>query len=279
MLGVHQQVMDYLVDEYAVERKSMDLSRGGKHAKLKFPWEGKVVSLTLPMSPSDTNWFVVKCGDVRRLLGPPPPKNANGRLKRTLDDLTRDVCSVVVSAPLPDTATSEEPLALKLREALPTSLALYGSNKQLQVNVPADLADEFYSSRGPRGCVVDFTAPDLFTVRHTQGDKPAIVPSGELFHRLQVGASDIWNRIGAFNATKAEAWLEGGRIRVRLTEPFQKPGRKQAQPLVEAERPVKLDDSLLKSLLASIAEVESTTPYRLERDEAGFFWRAVLEVR
>jgi hypothetical protein len=91
----HAPITDYLRETYRVT--DVDLSRRGKHCKCAFTYNGKRVTVTLPLSPSDANWVAIKKGDIRRALGPPPPP-ANGHAPRKLEAMTQ---TLVASAMAP----------------------------------------------------------------------------------------------------------------------------------------------------------------------------------
>jgi|GEM_PF-4402815 len=91
-------VIRYLRDEYDI-RSAVVLQN--KHRKLSFPYHGKRITLTLPVSSGDQDWLKITLGQVRAALGPPPEKQR--RLRRTLDSMTADLRPL---APLETTNTN-----------------------------------------------------------------------------------------------------------------------------------------------------------------------------
>ena len=210
------QVVDYLRRAYAIQ--TVDVDERGRHTRLGFEWHGRTVKLTLnDRNASDgSNLLEMKLQDIRRMLGPPlrDPDAAPERLRRTLDELTAEIPEVT---PLADPVEEAEPVPTPepRRDSLPAKVAAYLSNKTLTMLLPGRLVAEFYQARGPRGVKVDFVAPDLWTVRHSPADRPSFREEGD-YQKLQVGGAQTLERLGAFKATPAECWLEGGCLRVRL---------------------------------------------------------------
>ena len=220
MTTIHEyrrEVRDYLRTGYGVT----DIEElHGKHTKFRFAYNGRTILLPLndrngagKSSASD-----MKLQDIRRMLGPPPldPDAAPERPRRTLDELMAEIPE---ATPLADPVEEADPVPSPepRRDALPARVAVYPSNKTLTMFLPERLVAEFYRAGGPRGVKVDFVAPDLWTVRHSPADRPSFREEGDC-QKLQVGGAPTLERLGAFKATPAECWLEGGCLRVRLTE-------------------------------------------------------------
>lgn len=222
MTTVHEyrrEVRDYLRAGYAIT----DIEElHGKHTKFKFVYNGRTVLLPLndQNGAGGSSAPDMKLQDIRRMLGPPPhdPDAAPDRPRRTLDEMTAEAAA---AAPPPAAGVPSEEYASESApqpRGTPTTVALYESNSLLTFLLPDALVADFYRGARTRGVRCDFTAPDLWTLRHTEAERPAPVEAHAGWYRLKIGGIFTYHRIGAFKATPAEVWLEGGCLRVRLTE-------------------------------------------------------------
>ena len=213
----------------------LNIISAGKHRKAAFTYNGKRCTVTLATSPSDIAAVQVKLGDIRRLLGPPPDDEPSPREPRTLAAMTAGLKPLgnghATSSPLPTVVAATEP------RTWPCTVSLRDANKCLEFKLALPAADAFGRDAG---CRVDFTAPDLFTVRHTdersrfgRAEPPRIKPDG----RLALGATAIMKRIGGpFASTPATATLVGGALQVRLME------APRARQRLDRETPTDLPD-------------------------------------
>jgi hypothetical protein len=280
-----REIAAYL-KQYQIEDLSIDKGRGG-HRKCTFVYRGKRCTVTLASSPSDSDAVHIKLGDIRRLLGPPPDSDEEKeKPRRTLAAMTAELkpSNGHVSE---TTETTVSPSA-KSPGWWSCTVALRGANKCLEFRFPPAAADAFGRDLG---CSVAFTAPDLFTVRHSEepskfGRKstPRINDRG----RLMFGGTDILKRIGQFGSTQARCQLVGGVLQVKLTRPPSEPAA--AKPTVVRRAPVpksapepeepttkikgvpSIADAGMEALRL-IARVERESPYRLVKTTGGWEFR------
>jgi hypothetical protein len=230
------RVLDYVTENYHIKHDDMEVTKGSSHFKIKVSFNNRVITITVPCTPEDSNWFAIKCGDIRRVLGPPLEKEQ--RASTTLNALTEDLHNKAqklngnghhTAAPVTPSVV-ESLVTLKKHKA---RVGLYASNKSLAIILPYEIVTDFNRGyKGPIGFKADFTSPDRFVIRHGQADKPKPMErdDGVLF---QCGGADVWERLGAFSTTPAEAWMENGCIQIKLME---KP-RKQGAPRQQVELP------------------------------------------
>lgn len=261
MTTIHEyrrEVRDYLRTGYGVT----DIEElHGKHTKFRFAYNGRTILLPLndrngagKSSASD-----MKLQDIRRMLGPPPldPDAAPERPRRTLDELMAEIPE---ATPLADPVEEADPVPSPepRRDALPARVAVYPSNKTLTMFLPERLVAEFYRAGGPRGVKVDFVAPDLWTVRHSPADRPSFREEGDC-QKLQVGGAPTLERLGAFKSTPAECWLEGGCLRVRLTEAPHRYGEPVRKVKVEPSKVITKEPLAVADVHPDTIPVPSTT--------------------
>ncbi len=151
----HRPILDYLRDEYNVTDTSVIQNARGGHYKMTFRYRGEPRTVTLPSSPGDPNWIQIKKGDIRRLLGPPPPRYQT-KQKRTLTDMTAQL------VPLGD-----GPAPPLERQG---SVALRASNRALTFLVPPEVRSAFVANGG-ESTHIEFHKPDAWTIRHGPGPR------------------------------------------------------------------------------------------------------------
>lgn len=297
---IQQELIAFLSDTYRVE--DAEIVSGGKHPKIKFTYNGKRFTSAVPGTSSDVRAFENQKSQLRRVLGAPPDPEAP-RAPRTLAAMTAALKPLTFKEPTPmanpTTTTAGNPVIAN------GGLALHISNKILRFYVPNVIRDKFYSAwSGPRGCRVDFTAPDLWTIRHGENDKCQIKAVG-----LEVSGSSALKRFGPFGATPAEYKLVGGRIEVKLLEepravkPRRKRGMDKAATLTKDRIAQQIVDKLyrpepesgpvpppapsrhgvteadMRAALEAIRRIEAQTPYRLVKrtrtDDSATSWAFV----
>ncbi len=153
--AIHRPILDYLRDEYNITDVVAIQAATGGHSKLTFRYRDEPQTVTLPNSPGDRRWLKIKKGDIRRLLGPPPPKPAP-RPKRNLTDMTAQL------VPLGD-----GPAPPLERQG---SVALRASNRALTFLVPPEVRSAFVANGG-ESTHIEFHKPDAWTIRHGPGPR------------------------------------------------------------------------------------------------------------
>lgn len=238
----YDRAVEAYLRRYPIDNLLIDKGSGG-HKKCTFVYNGKKVTLTLANSPSDNNAVVIKIGDIRRALGPPPDELEAPRERRTLETMTAEL-----KVGVPDTtnqiqanedATDATDATVELKPVVSypylCTVALRPVNKCLEITVPSGLCAAF----GRGGCTVGFISPDLLTIRHSttphKYNPAGKLPEFNAHGRVNFGATEILRRIGfGFSASEHRASLGNGTIQIKLD--LSKVERKSLVSLVQTHK-------------------------------------------
>jgi len=304
-------VADYLREGYGAT--DLKLRGGGSHPRYEFMLPDKTATFSVLLNDRNgaggSNAADMKLQDIRRLLGPPPWPNRSCAEKRTLNEMTEQVAAEAAALrptdhdPIPD----DVPDAGRAAVVLPSwkcAVSLRSkSNKSLDFFLPSEAVAAFHEGNsGPRGTTIGFTAPRLWTVRHSDDDHHALGDRGVLV----VGGKPYLSRWAPFLRMPATVTLIGGRLEIRLDEEPRGAGAipdaaGAAPPVGREETPVETEVETEKvsvpipdlpttygpsrvladqvEVLRTIRRLESLTSYRLVKVRAddgshSWEWRA-----
>lgn len=220
-------VADYLREGYGAT--GLRLRGGGKHTRYEFHLPGREGACSILLNDRNggagSNAPDLKLQDIRRDYGPPSWPRQNGHAaKRTLEEMTEDIEEAAARSlsrvKVPDHVAVDQARQHMVQRLMPSwecVVALYrgAHNRALSIGLPQEAIDAFYSGYdGPRGTDVGFTAPDLWTIRHSAGEARAPDKS----RRITLGGAAYLGMWDPFGQAPATATLIGGRLEVRLRD-------------------------------------------------------------
>jgi hypothetical protein len=293
------EILSYLARYPIDAADALAIQHAGKHRRLSFWMSGRRFTLTLPRSPTDRKAAVLKIGDIRKLLGPPPDDGGKPTKHRELADLTADVEARAAKnghlEPLkPMSSTFDH------ASGWPCRVALRESNRCVIFDLPADVARQLRDDK----LLAEFVPPLSWRIEEIKEPKGRFTGAKMRGQELAAGGLATMTVLGAFSFTAAEChWNPDGSLLVTLTEPPRRtsakaPTKEVAEPKelvaeetkapeaaqaaapiaaeVATSTPFASDRARLRAVLVEVARLEAETPYRLRRvrDTGRHVWRA-----
>jgi hypothetical protein len=288
---LHREVRDFL-SGYGAE--DIHMSYGGKHPRFTFYFRGRFYTRIISGTSSDRRALQNQLADLKRELG--PPIEYVEPIRRKLEDMMPSMIEEPVMQAL---SSGDDRYIVSGENSYSVQVGCYNNQGRIQVNliVPKELAERFDNGRYSLSSV---DAVNWRVTRATEHQR------GSLFRKLGkkgdryllLGNADPSKGGALFGITDAEAIFvdddllitlkgEPAPLSVRMSSAGAKAHKVKAKPIPvypvvvpSQEAAVPTDwgigpitiitpENRMRSVLVSIRELESASPYRLKKVKDG----------